>query len=124
MAIPLLPSVLLTVLSAVALMRKQKFRYYNSSFAAVFNIIMLIVFLLTYSVAMRGQRREDLWVLTALVPLGLILSGAYLLGYVGYRLTNTSDENALALPQSPLWMAIVAICGYRFLLVYSLMQSA
>lgn len=100
-SIPVLPSVLLTVLGAAALKRKQKFQYYVSSFAAVSNIILLIAFLLVYSVIMRGQRREDLWVLLTLVPLGLIFSGsAYLLGYIGYNLTNSSDVNAL--PRYPL----------------------
>lgn len=123
--IPILPSVFLTLLSAVALVRKQKFLYYNSSFVAACNIILLTAFLLVYLVATRGQKQEDLFVLLAILPLGLILSGgAYLLGYIGYSLTNLSDENVNALPRYPLWSAVAAICIYPFLLVYSLIQPA
>lgn len=124
-SIPILPSVFLTLLGAVALVRKEKFLYYNSSFAAVCNIILLLAILFFYSVVTRGHKREDLFVLLAIVPLGFILSGgAYLLGYIGYSLTNFSDENLNALPRYPLWSAVAAICIYPFLLVYSLIQPA
>lgn len=123
--IPILPSVFLTLLSAVALVRKQKFLYYNSSFAAVCNIILLLAFLLFYSVVTRGHKREDLFVLLAIVPLGLILSGgAFLFGYIVYKLNGSSDEKMKALPRYPLWVSIAAIFIYPFLLVISLIQPA
>lgn len=123
--IPILPSVFLTLFSAVALKRKQKFWYYNSSFAAVCNIILLLAFLLIYSVATRGQKREDLWVLLAIVPLALIFSGgAFLLGYIVYKSNGSSDENIKALPWYPLWASVAAICSYPFLLICSLIQPA
>lgn len=124
-SIPILPSVFLTLLGAVALRRKQRFLYYNSSFAAVFNIILLLAFLIFYSVVMRGQKREDLFVLLAIVTLGFILSGgAFLFGYIVYKINGSSGDGAKALPWCPLWVSIAAIFFYPFLLVISLMQPA
>ena len=116
--IPMLPSVLLTLLSAVALKRKRKFLYYNASFAATYNIVLLLALLLVYAVSMLGQKREDLWVLLALMPLSLIFSGvAFLFGYIGYKSNGSSDEDVKALPWYPLWMSVAAICSYPFLLI-------
>lgn len=123
--IPILPSVFLTLLGAAALKRKQEFLYYNASSASVCNTVLLIALLLTYSVTTRGQRREDLWVLLAIVPLGLIFSGgAFLLGYIVYKSNGASDEDVKALPWSPLWASVAANCSYPFLLFVSLIQPA
>ena len=114
----MLPSVLLTLLGAAALKRERRFLYYNASFAAVGNIVLLLALLLVYAVSMLGQKREDLWVLLALMPLSLIFSGgAYLLGYIGYKLNGLSDEDVKALPWYPLWASVAAICCYPFLLI-------
>lgn len=121
-SIPILPSVLLTLLGAAALKRKRKFLYYNSSFAAVCNISLLLasllVYLVTYSVIARGQKREDLFLFMAMVPLSFIFSGgAFLLGYIGYKSNGWFDDDVKALPWSPLWVSVAAICSYPFLLV-------
>jgi hypothetical protein len=110
--VPILPSIILTLMAVWAFRRNRRFLYYNSSFASVCNVIFLILFLLWFFYAPRRLDAQEGLVLLGLPILGLIFSvGGFLLGLLGYDFTDKSeDENPL--PTYPFWASVAAICGF------------
>ncbi|MDQ3800628.1 MAG: hypothetical protein M3384_14360 [Acidobacteriota bacterium] len=112
---PILPSLILTLLSEWAFRRNRRFWYYNLSFASFGNGLFLIWFLLWFFYSPRRLDAQEGLVLLSLPVLGLIFSaGSFLLSvllYPGLNGTDSSDkENPF--PSYPFWMSVGSMIGF------------
>ena len=109
---PILPSILLACVSAQAFRKNRRFLYYNASFAAIYNAVLLILYLLFLLFTLRQPETEAIWVLLAMPVVGLTASvSAFSLGFIAYN-SNGSFENQKQLPLYPFRISVAAIVGF------------
>lgn len=111
--LPMVPSVLLTLLSVTARRQNKKFQYYNFSFASVCNALFLLWFLFWFFYAPRQRDAQDGLVLLGLPFLAVFFSvGSFVLGFLlspGLDLRKTDKP----LPSFPYWASVASITAYE-----------